>query len=91
MTQKICMHYYVSGRVQGVFFRAYTQSRATSLGVVGFVRNLSDGRVEVMAVGTALQLEAFSLWLQSGPPQARVEGVTQEIVALQEFEGFEVL
>ncbi len=63
----------VSGRVQGVGFRVATQTQAQSLGLVGWVRNLPDGRVETLACGSAQQLAAFASWLEHGPRLARVD------------------
>ena len=63
----------ISGRVQGVFFRASTRDKAVSLGLTGWVRNLHDGRVEVLAEGAAARIAALLGWCQYGPPQARVE------------------
>jgi acylphosphatase len=62
----------VSGRVQGVFFRAETREQARRLGVAGWVRNLSDGRVEVLAEGEALSVRNLMDWCRNGPPHARV-------------------
>lgn len=68
----------VSGRVQGVYFRASTRERAQQLALDGHARNLADGRVEVIAAGEAAALEALAAWLQHGPPAARVEQVLRE-------------
>jgi acylphosphatase len=68
----------VSGKVQGVFFRASTARTAEQLGLRGYARNLPDGRVEVLAVGTADALESLARWLRQGPPRARVTAVTAE-------------
>lgn len=65
----------VSGRVQGVFFRASTARQARELGLVGHALNLDDGTVEVLAVGPRAQVEALCAWLEIGPPAARVERV----------------
>jgi acylphosphatase len=62
----------VSGRVQGVGFRYFVQSRAQWHGLRGFVRNLADGRVEVEAVGPVESLEVFLGELQQGPPASQV-------------------
>jgi acylphosphatase len=62
----------VSGRVQGVFFRASTQEQALALGIRGHARNLPDGRVEVLACGEEQAVNALCAWLQTGPPQAQV-------------------
>jgi acylphosphatase len=63
---------WVSGRVQGVFYRASAAQRATELGLCGYVRNLPDGRVEVLAVGPIEALRQFTDWLAIGPSAARV-------------------
>lgn len=70
-----CLHSWVSGRVQGVFFRAATCEEAARLGLKGWVRNLRDGRVEVLACGEDSALEPFQQWLRDGPDMARVEHV----------------
>ena len=70
----------VSGRVQGVAFRAYTRAQANALDLRGYARNLSDGRVEVLAVGDAAAIERLAEWLQHGPPLARVDAVVREAV-----------
>jgi acylphosphatase len=65
----------ISGRVQGVCFRAYTRDEARSLGVRGWVRNLPDGRVEVLAKGDPGQLAALEAFCRKGPAFARVRDV----------------
>jgi acylphosphatase len=65
--------FFVSGRVQGVAFRAYTRAQANALGLHGYARNLSDGRVEVLAAGDTDAIERLAEWLQHGPPLARVD------------------
>jgi len=67
--------FFVSGRVQGVFFRASTQRQAERLGLRGWAVNLPDGRVEVLAVGSAAALQQLGDWLHEGPPTAKVLGV----------------
>jgi acylphosphatase len=73
-----CIHCRVSGRVQGVFFRASTRNRAVELGLDGWVRNLPDGSVEVLACGEQAALGALREWLHEGPPMAQVTGVRCE-------------
>ena len=70
----------VAGRVQGVFFRAATREVAERLGLVGWVRNLADGRVERVAEGPADALLELKAWCRQGPPLARVASceVTEE-------------
>lgn len=65
----------MSGRVQGVFYRASTRERAQQLGCRGYARNLADGRVEVLAVGEPAAVDALVEWLWHGPPAARVQDV----------------
>ena len=65
----------VAGRVQGVFFRANTREVAQRLGLSGYVRNLPDGRVEVVAEGEEEALRKLVDWCHEGPPLARVERV----------------
>jgi acylphosphatase len=68
----------VTGRVQGVFYRASARARAESLGVVGYARNLADGSVEVLACGESAAVDAFCQWLWQGSPASQVTGVTTE-------------
>jgi len=65
----------VSGKVQGVFFRASTREQGCALGLRGHARNLDDGRVEVLAAGDDAAIDALAGWLQRGPPAARVDRV----------------
>jgi acylphosphatase len=73
--RRICRGFVVSGRVQGVGFRAATRQTAQRLKLAGWVRNRSDGCVEGVAFGTADQLEPFTEWLHQGPSSAHVESV----------------
>jgi acylphosphatase len=72
------VHVLVKGRVQGVFFRVATETKAMSLGITGFVANLPDGSVEVFAEGSSKKLEILVEFLRTGPPQARVEEIDAE-------------
>ena len=88
-----CLKSLVSGRVQGVWFRGATRDRALSLGVVGYAKNLADGRVEVLACGDALAVDALVGWLAQGPPHANVTDVSTQAVNAEranELSGFEV-
>ena len=71
----ICRRSLVSGRVQGVFYRATCVRKAQSLGVTGYARNLHDGRVEVLACGDPTLVEQFIAWLWEGSPASRVTAV----------------
>ena len=68
-------HIIIKGRVQGVFFRKFTQRKATDLNVAGWVRNTTNYCVEVFAQGEQDKLEEFVEWCKVGPPEAQVEGV----------------
>ncbi|MFO8183652.1 MAG: acylphosphatase [Candidatus Aegiribacteria sp.] len=68
----------VSGRVQGVCFRAYTRDRARRLGVTGHVRNLPDGRVEIVAQGEDSDVDSLLEWASRGPSHASVSNVSVE-------------
>ena len=81
----------VSGRVQGVYFRASTQQQARALDLVGWVRNTSDGAVELEAEGPVAAVEALVAWCRRGPPVARVDDVVEEpIEALSSESGFSI-
>ena len=68
-------HIFVGGRVQGVYYRATAREVARSLGLSGWVRNLPDGRVEIIAEGEEEKLRKFIDWCWEGPPAARVTSV----------------
>lgn len=78
----------VSGRVQGVFYRASTREQAMALGLSGYAKNLPDGRVEVVADGTDAALESFERWLWRGPSGARVDDVRREPCEAPDHDGF---
>jgi len=82
-----CAKFLVSGKVQGVFFRASARSEALALGISGHANNLPDGRVEVLAWGDADALSAFEIWLRRGPPLARVDEVRRTDMADPENPG----
>ena len=71
----VCKRCLVSGRVQGVFYRASTAERARTLGITGYARNLPDGRVEVLACGEEAAVGKLCEWLWQGPPAAKVDAV----------------
>lgn len=73
----------VSGRVQGVFYRASTRQKASELGVRGHAHNLPDGRVEVLVVGEPAAVQALIAWLWRGPPAAHVTAVDVEDVPVE--------
>ena len=71
----IRVHLLVSGRVQGVYYRASAQQEAQRLGLQGWVKNLPTGQVEALAEGDAQKVDAFIAWCHRGPPHARVDDV----------------
>ena len=78
----ICRRSFVSGRVQGVFYRATCVRKAQELGITGFARNLPDGRVEVLACGEAAVVETFVNWLWEGSSASKVTAVDTADVEL---------
>lgn len=82
----------ISGRVQGVGFRFFAKRLADSLALSGWVRNLPDGRVEMVAGGGEDALERFEQGIKEGPPAARVERVaTSQLPAPSHAAGFEIV
>ena len=82
----------IYGHVQGVGFRYFTWQYALKIGVTGFVRNLADGSVEVIAVGSESQIDALDAWLQHGPRTAIVDNVfVEDYLGEKEFMAFQVL
>ena len=73
----LARRYLISGRVQGVGFRFFTKRAADQIGVLGWVRNLADGRVEAQATGTGLRLDEFRLKLEQGPSGSRVDDIEE--------------
>ena len=90
MPEKICIHCFVSGKVQGVWFRMSTQNRAKELGLTGWARNLPDGRVEVIACGECDKVGQLYEWLKYGPELAEVTDITYAEIAWQNHERFGV-
>lgn len=87
----ISARFFISGRVQGVFFRASTRSEAQRIGVTGWARNLDDGRVEVLAQSDVpAALDQLAHWLRHGPAQARVESVERQSADQVALSGFDI-
>ena len=81
----------VSGKVQGVGFRMYTQHKAQQLGIKGYVRNLRNGDVEITATGEPQAIDALIKWAESGPPSAVVNNLEVEIITdVEEFTDFAI-
>ncbi len=83
-----CRRFLVSGKVQGVWFRASTRQQAVALGLTGEAVNLADGRVEVIACGEPAALDALADWLWQGPELARVDHVHSERLTARTYSGF---
>ncbi|MBE7177090.1 MAG: acylphosphatase [Mucilaginibacter polytrichastri] len=81
----------VSGKVQGVFFRAATKAVADQLGIRGYVKNKDDGSVFIEAEGDRFSMEQFLEWCAEGPEKARVDGVQEENADVCHFKNFEVV
>jgi acylphosphatase len=81
-TAQIARRYFVSGMVQGVGFRYFTQDEAERLRLSGYVRNLRDGRVEIYAIGSAENLARLRTLLERGPRSAMVQHVAEESAGL---------
>jgi acylphosphatase len=89
---KTRVHMIIVGRVQGVWFRETTRREAVSLGVSGWVRNLSDGTVEVLAEGREDRMRDFVSWCNKGPSSANVKQIIKEEEGWQnEFSSFEIV
>ncbi len=89
--KQIARRYLIRGRVQGVGFRYFTEIAAYELGITGWVRNLDDGRVEVLAVGNKEQLSEFEGRLRRGPRWADVRGVEVSEAAVEKRSGFRIV
>ncbi len=88
---KVCTAIYVYGVVQGVGFRYSTQHIARKLGVTGYVRNLADGSVEVLACGKQADVLSLIAWMeQGGPPYARIDKLLSETRQSNEYQDFSV-
>lgn len=85
---KTCLRCYVSGCVQGVWYRAHTRDQARRLNITGYARNLPDGRVEVLACGDEDAVAQLRDWLHKGPPRAQVENVQWQSVTFENHPDF---
>lgn len=90
MSNVICLRAVISGQVQGVGYRYSTREQAQLLGLVGWVRNLADGRVEAMVEGERVQVNSMMEWFKEGPPTAEVVGIDIDEQPLGAFRAFEI-
>jgi len=89
-TDRVRAHVFVSGRVQGVYYRASTRDRAREAGVDGWVKNLDDGRVEAVFEGPERAVDEMVEWCRTGSRAARVENVELTTTVPEGEAGFEV-
>jgi acylphosphatase len=90
MSDRTRAHVYVSGRVQGVYYRATTRDTAQETGVDGWVRNLDDGRVEAVFEGPERAVEEMVAWCETGSRAASVDAVDATYEEPEGLDGFEV-
>lgn len=90
MESIIAKHIYVSGKVQGVYYRKFTEEKAHQLKLKGWVMNLSDGRVEIHVEGEADEVQELVDWCASGSPMAAVDDVHSEPTAVENFKDFSI-
>ena len=90
MSEQVRAHVFVSGKVQGVYYRASTRDAAREAGVDGWVRNLRDGRVEAVFEGDEPAVESLVEWCHSGSPAANVDDVDIEYEPPEGVDGFEI-
>ena len=83
-------HVFVTGRVQGVYYRATTRDTAREYGITGWVRNLPDGRVEAVFEGAQESVESMVEWCHEGSPAATVEAVEVEYEDPEGLTDFEI-
>ena len=81
---------HISGRVQGVYFRASAQQQAIEHSLSGYARNLADGDLEVLICGEQSNIDKMLAWLAEGPEQAEVANIQHQQVALQEHHFFSI-
>ncbi len=87
---KVQKHVFLSGRVQGVGFRAFTRKQASSLGINGWVKNLADGRVEIKIEGAPSSVKQMIKRVKEGPSFARVEDIEINDEEVEGFNNFEI-
>jgi len=90
MAEKTAVHAFVTGRVQGVFYRDSAKKKAQKLGLTGWVKNLPDGRVELIASGDDNAVGELMEWLWKGPRAADVTIVETNMIPYQSFDDFRV-
>lgn len=87
---KVAYDIRVTGKVQGVFYRASTQEKSKELNVTGWCKNLDNGDVQIHAEGKQVDLQALLLWCKLGPPKAVVDSVHYTEVQLEHYSEFTI-
>ena len=82
---------YVSGTVQGIFYRAFIKENAERIGLKGFVRNLDDGRVEIFIEGNPDEVNKMIELAKKGPKHSVIKGVEEKTEKFQSFKQFKIL
>lgn len=84
------MHFFASGRVQGVFYRRFCQEQAHKLALTGWAKNLPDGRVEIKVYGDDETLISYEKKLRTGPMFSKVTDLSKAEIPFEAYEGFDV-
>jgi acylphosphatase len=87
----ICVHVRVSGRVQGVFYRAFTQNKAREMGIKGWVKNVPGGGVEAVLEGERQKVGELLALMKAGPEGSMVLGMELSELKCKGYEDFEVI
>ncbi len=82
---------YLSGTIQGVFFRGFIKENAEKLGVKGFIRNLEDGRVEIFIEGNIDEVKKMITICKKGPKHSEIKNVEEKVERFQDFKQFKIL
>ena len=86
-----CVHLIVSGRVQGVFFRANVRNKALQIGLVGYAKNMSDGSVEVVAQGNQEKINELIDFIRNSPGTSKVTEIKIKNKDMENFKSFEII
>ncbi len=89
-TEKVAANLLISGKVQGVGYRFWTLQQAKKLGIVGWVKNLPDSRVEAVLMGNHSSIETMVKLCESGPPPAKVDNISVSWIKYEEMKEFEI-
>ena len=82
---------FITGSVQGIFFRQFVKDKADKLGVRGYVRNLEDGRVEIFLEGSKENVDNMLEICKKGPPHSQIRNIEEKLESFQDFKEFKVL